>query len=81
VFLLLCVLNKARFCGCGAYTWCYDTFGVTIHFRFYVKTDVFCVCEGDKDKTSVDMKHNKHRSFVLSSKQDNMFENIKQELP
>jgi hypothetical protein len=58
------------------------TFGVMIHFRFYIKTDVVsCVCEEDKERTSVDLKHNKHRSFVLSSKQDNSFENIKQELP
>jgi len=58
------------------------TFGVMINLRFYVKTDVVsCVCEGNKDKTSVDMKHNKHRNFVLSSKQDNLFENTKQELP
>jgi len=58
------------------------TFGVMIHFRFYVKTDVVsCVCEGDKEKPSVDLKHNKHRSLLQSSKYTDLHENIEQEMP
>ena len=58
------------------------TFGVMINFRFYAKTDaVSCVCEGDKEKTSVDLERNNHRRLLQSSKYTDLHENIEQEMP
>jgi hypothetical protein len=60
------------------------TFGVMMKYvpDFMSKTDVVSrVCEGEKKKTSVDLKHHRHRTSVLSSKEDNLFENIKKALP
>jgi hypothetical protein len=51
-------------------------------FPILCPTDaVSCVYEGDKQKTSADLKHNKHDCFVVSSKQDNVFKISKQEPP